>query len=168
MKLYSKSLDIVNKILQYVLAVMFMVMLASSILQVIIRYLVFVSMPWTEELCRYIFSWLVLLGSACTLRAKGHTTVTLLTAKLSVKGKYICRFLTIIALLCLFYCMIVYGTQAAQVAAARKSTALRIHMNYIYMAVPVSGVLMALYTIDELAALIRDFCNEFFKKGGNT
>lgn len=165
MKVYSKILDGINLVLQYILAVMFAVMLIASILQVVIRYLTVVSMPWTEELCRYVFSWLVLLGSACTLRAKGHTIVTLLTDKLPQTGKYICRFVTIIALMCLFYCMIVNGWQSAAVAAARKSAALRIHMNYIYMAVPVSGALMALFTIDDFVALIKEVIAYYKKKG---
>lgn len=60
----------------------FVVMLLSSLAQVLFRYALEIPVPWTEELARFLFVIAMLLGMAIAVREKEHIVVDFLFRKL--------------------------------------------------------------------------------------
>lgn len=92
-----------------------------------------------------------MLASAYVVGKKGHLCVTLLSDNLNEKGR---RFLEIVVqvlfLLFAAVIMIYGGWQASMVTMGQISPSLSIPMGYVYMAVPVSGAVMLLYSLMNL------------------
>ena len=107
--------------------------------------------PLTEELFRFGLVWVAMLASAYVVGKKGHLCVTLLSDNLNEKGR---RFLEIVVqvlfLLFAAVIMIYGGWQASMVTMGQISPSLSIPMGYVYMAVPVSGAVMLLYSLMNL------------------
>ena len=68
LKVYSKFLDVLEKIQKAVLAITVPVMVFVMLYQVILRYVFAHSNSWSEEVTRYLFIFNVMLASAIAVR----------------------------------------------------------------------------------------------------
>ena len=72
----DKMEEIINKIVELVLTPMFMILAGVSLLQVIFRYFLRISLPWSEELARYLFIYTTYLGSVIGVSRNIHIDIT--------------------------------------------------------------------------------------------
>ena len=72
----DKIEEIINKIVELVLTPMFMILAGVSLLQVIFRYFLRISLPWSEELARYLFIYTTYLGSVIGVSRNIHIDIT--------------------------------------------------------------------------------------------
>ena len=69
MKIFRQINDKICSVEEIMLFFFGMILITSVALQVICRYLLRISTPWTEELARYMFCWIVPIGAGyCTAR----------------------------------------------------------------------------------------------------
>ena len=66
---YIKFVDALNKVVRVILVGMFIVMFLTAFLQVIIRNMTTGSIPWSDELCRYLIIFIVWLGAGLAARS---------------------------------------------------------------------------------------------------
>ena len=71
----------------------FSTMLILMVLQVVFRYVLRVSVPWTDELARSLYIWQIFLGAALAHRYSGHIQITILLDRLSIPKKRIFDFI---------------------------------------------------------------------------
>ena len=113
------------------------------IYQVGARYLFDRPPSWTEEFARYLQVWLVLLAAPVCLRRGMHLAVDLLTPRLPRLPRTVLRA-AIHVLVGLFG--LAFAVQAVlllKIAALQTSPALGISMVWPYLALPLSGLLVA-------------------------
>ena len=72
----DKMEEIIEKIVSLVLTPMFMLLAAVSLLQVVFRYFLRISLPWSEELARYLFIYTTYLGSVIGVSRNIHIDIT--------------------------------------------------------------------------------------------
>lgn len=58
-------------------------LLVALTTQIVSRYVLTTPMVWTEEISRYLFIWLVLIGSAYVSAGNNHLALTVLTDRLN-------------------------------------------------------------------------------------
>ncbi len=68
MRVLKRVLGCVNTVTEYVVSVLLVIMVVVVFLQVIFRFVIHASLPWSEELSRYILVWLSFLGAAIGVR----------------------------------------------------------------------------------------------------
>ena len=78
MKTLQKISDTINKIVSYVGMVIFIVLIIACVAQVFFRFVLNHSLSWTEELARFMFIWMHLLGASLLIQGRGHATVTVI------------------------------------------------------------------------------------------
>lgn len=94
----SKLLDkILGGFLEALLAIMVLVV----ILQVLARYVIQVSIPWTEEAARYMLAYLTFVGAAIALKEGKHIVVDVLYQRLP--SHYLRSLNILLHLLILFF-----------------------------------------------------------------
>lgn len=124
----------------------------SIALQVVAR-LLFAAPPfWTEELARYLFVWVVCIGSAEVVRARGHITMDILAL---VFGGRLWTMLHIVLntlVLAILAVLVWYGTLGAIRASRVDSIALGVPEAFLFAALPVGAALMALRMIAVIAS----------------
>lgn len=72
-----------NNILKYICSICLTIMVVIVVLNTILRYIFSTSIIQTEELCRYLFLWLIYMATITVWKEKGHICVTILTDHLS-------------------------------------------------------------------------------------
>ncbi|WP_022942298.1 TRAP transporter small permease [Psychromonas hadalis] len=118
--------------------------------QVISRYVIGKPSTITDELARYLFMWVALIGAAYTTGQKRHLAIDLLTMKLSGKRKLINEIFIQFAIAAFALIVLVYGglnLALKTLATGQVTPALGWEMGYIYFCLPISGSLIIFYSV---------------------
>ena len=130
-----------------VCCVLFAAIIIVGVIAVFFRYVLNSPLMWSEELMRFCQIYLILLGSALTVRQDGHTAIDFVqTFFLGKHPKANMVYFIITRLVCVA-CLVAFipcSIELMDKMGGTLSAALRIPMRYIYLAFPVGAVLMIL------------------------
>ncbi|MDR1376972.1 MAG: TRAP transporter small permease [Synergistaceae bacterium] len=149
----KKVLDFLQRLTEYVLFLMVAAMVVIVFAQVIFRFALRASLPWSEEAARYIMVWISMLGAGIGIRRKGHIGVEAVVMLLPAVLKRAVAMLTTLVASGFFLGMVVYGIKICRVVTAQESPAMEISMAIPYGSLVVGGALMLLYSLEELLNL---------------
>lgn len=127
------------------LAAMVAVITAVTFLQVFTRYVVGDPLIWTEELARYLFVWITLIGGAAAVRTRGHFGLDILrrfAPPLRTPLGALSTLVVFTFLGLLFYTGILETRQSS----TQISHALGVNMHWAYIAIPI-GAALALWHV---------------------
>ena len=147
--------DWTNKIIVPIASIIFVILGLATVIQVVARYFLETSMPWTEELARYAFIWSTLLGASVLVKSKGHPGVDAITGKLKGQVKIVQEALLAIVIMIIAAVGIRYGIELVQITMGQTSAALNIPYGFIYLSFPVSCIAMIIHELSELADLVQ-------------
>lgn len=157
----EKLLKGLNKLLYGISVSAMIAMLLIIFLQVIMRYCFNHTFEWSEELARFLFVWVVFLGSALIMGEGGHLAVQLLPKKFegTIVGNVMALFINACSYAFILL-LLIQGSKMTSIMTFQTAPGLGISMSWVYVVIPVSASLMMLY-------LFRDTIN-IIKKFGNT
>ena len=165
LKAYSKFLDIIELILKWFICIAGITMVAVITYQVILRYCFHQSNVWSEELARYLFAYIVLLGAVIATRRQSQLQIDFLINLWKPKIRHlITAVCTLLGMIFLFY-LLKYSIILCQGSFRNTSAGMRIPFAYIYMCLPIGSFLMILTSIEVVAKNIADFLN--YDEGSN-
>ena len=148
--------NLLNK-LDRVLAFFLMVLMATIVIdvswQVLSRFIVGDPSSVTEEIARFLLVWIGLLGAAYAYRQHSHLGLDILTAKMPPARKHIAElFSQIMCFIFAAWVMVYGGIQLVllQLELGQTSAALEIKMGYVYSVIPLAGLLICIYAIDDM------------------
>ena len=155
-KCLDDNLVKVRKVVNILIIILFGVQVVVVFIQVIARYIFNNPFSWSEEMARYIQVWMILLVSSICVRKNAHFAIDYLTYKLNFRYKKILDI--VVNLILLFYIFIIttYGWRIVVTifSFGQTSPAMLMPLYLIYLAIPVSGVLMFLEVLIRLLKLI--------------
>jgi TRAP-type C4-dicarboxylate transport system permease small subunit len=143
-----KVIRLIDQLVAGTLMLAMTLILLTVVWQVISRYILQDPASVTEELSRFLLIWIGLLGAAFAYRQKVHLGFNLIVEKQSeLVRKYI---LTLVELLVITFCattLLFGGSQLVSLTLELEqiSAALGIRMGYVYVVLPVSGLLLIWY-----------------------
>lgn len=130
------------------------IMTIMVFLQVIFRYVLGEALSFSEELARYMFVWSVAMGTALALRKRKHIGVEVFVDWLPVRiGAKINMVGTLLKLL-FFGLLIWYGFVMVGATMDQESPALLLPMGYVYLAIPLSGIVLF---VSEIANFLESY-----------
>lgn len=122
-------------------------LIASVFGQVLYRKLLEGAIPWSEELARYLFVWLVWLGAVVGIQRKAHFGIQLLVERFPRPLRRLAQIIVLAASTLFLGIVICKGFQLAVANWHQLSPAMRIPMTLPYLSVPVSAVLMLYFVL---------------------
>nr|WP_300092520.1 TRAP transporter small permease [Sedimentibacter sp.] len=155
-------LDKLEKVILGILAVLFAVMVVALFFQIVMRFVFKNANTWSEELTRYSFVWLSMLGASVATRRSRNMDVDFLVKKMPKVLRIINTVFTRSLIIAFLLVIIIYGVNLVGMTFKQLSAGLRVPMAYMYGAVPTGGVLMLLFTIENI---IKDIKNSRVKEG---
>jgi len=141
----------IDKIIEYLLVFLLSTLVIDVIWQVVSRYLLSSPSKFTDELAGFLLMWVALLGAAYVTGKRQHLALSLLMSKINSdnvkKLKVIIHFSTIMFA---FFVMIIGGLWLiyTRFYLGQMSAVLQIPIGYVYMVLPLSGVFIVYYSID--------------------
>jgi len=98
--------DLMAKIINVVATAMFVCMMLAALLQIFFRFILKISVPWTEELARILYVYVAFLGLILLESEDNSIKVSFIVDKLPFKQRYILQIclniFSILFLVCLF------------------------------------------------------------------
>lgn len=145
--------------LEMFLAVAFAVLTLDVLWGVFSRYVLGAQSPWTEELAIYLLIWVSLVGASVTYADKGHLGLDYFVGKMEASAQRVAA-LAVEAFVSAFavFAMIYGGYVLVErtIAAKQVSPALGVPMGWIYLAVPIGGVFLLLFSVENALRLLTE------------
>jgi TRAP-type C4-dicarboxylate transport system permease small subunit len=126
---------------------------AVVFLQVMSRYVFHHPFDWPEELARYLFVWVALLGAALALARGAHFGIDALVRRFSPAARTRVALAVHVGLAVFLVRLVQSGWQLAVRVKEQPSPAMEVSMTYPYLAIPVSFAVMLLFTLADLYKL---------------
>jgi TRAP-type C4-dicarboxylate transport system permease small subunit len=149
-------LDAISRILQVTITVLFAVLIIPVTMQIVSRYTGLVPRYiWTEEIARFCFIWIIMIGAMIATRDDSHFDVDLLPAPRTAAGRGLAKLVVHGAMLFMALSFVWYGKEFADEGALQTSEIAELPMLAIYIAWPLAGVVWTLFLGEKIMADIR-------------
>lgn len=145
----------ISKVLGWLCVVFFAVLVLVTVWQVFTRQVLHAPSTWSEELAKITFVWLAFLGSAFVLGERGHIAIDFLARKMPQVGQKLLA--SIVQIIIIFFAvigLIMGGINAASIAWEQNLTALPISIGWVYVVIPITGVIMTFYAATDLYLIV--------------
>ena len=152
----KKFLNTYFKFLKIVLTVLMGVLIIPVAMQIFSRYVGFVPRYiWTEELARFCFIWIILVGAMIAMREDEHFTVDLLPSPKTNKGKALSLMFVDLMTFTMAMVFVVWGWPLVKFGLLQSSEMADMPMIFIYAAWPITGVTWLLFLTERVTDHIK-------------
>jgi TRAP-type C4-dicarboxylate transport system permease small subunit len=148
----------IDKLLEWMLVFFMSILVIDVLWQVISRYIMNSPSSFTDELAGFLLIWVGLLGAAYVAGRREHLAIDLMIQRSSPRRKFHLEMIISVTIIAFaIVVMIIGGTWLVYTRfyLSVKSAALGLPLGIVYLVLPISGVLIAYFDIDNLCNLIN-------------
>jgi len=141
---------ILDRLLEILIMTTMAVLTLDVLWQVFTRFVLKNPSTWTEELATYLLIWVALLGSAVALNRGAHLGVDYLTGKMPVRIRLYTEVFVFLCIALFSLCVMIIGGMDIVISTLKLgqiSPSLEIKVGYVYLALPISGFFLVLYSV---------------------
>ena len=131
------------------------VMAGAVFLQVVMRYLGLTGIDGLEEVPRFLFIWLVMIGAASAMQRGQHTVLDYFINLLNPRARALVLVLTNAVGIVLFLYLIKLSLVLVPNAQMQTSAGLGLPLGWVYVAVPIGAALIILPMLRNILAAVR-------------
>jgi TRAP-type transport system small permease protein len=136
----KKLLDGCHRLLTWLMAATVAILIVPVTLQIISRYTALIpAWIWTEELSRFLFIWMIMLGSMIGVREGTHFVVDI-WPELAPRPAALLQIVSNVFVLAFALVFVWWGVQFVRFGWDQTSELAELPMAFIFIAWPVSGV----------------------------
>ena len=144
MQKIKQSLD---KGIEWILITIMAILTLVVLWQVFTRFVLNDPSSWTEELAKYLLVWVSILGAAYVSGQRAHIAIDIVLQRSSPNNQRKLRFaIDIIIFLFALIVLVIGGINLVQITLPQISSALQIPLGYVYSIIPVSGLIIMVYS----------------------
>ena len=140
-----------DRSLEILLTIVMTVLVVDVVWQVFTRYVMRDPSTWTEELATFLMIWVGMLGASVALYRGAHLGIDYFMGKLAARKRL---FTEVFVFACIGFfsltVMLVGGIQLVRMTLelGQVSPAMGIKMGYVYLAMPISGFFLVVYSVE--------------------
>ncbi|NLJ58548.1 MAG: TRAP transporter small permease [Tissierellia bacterium] len=143
-------LDKLEKTVLAIVAFLFAVMVLALFYQIIMRFVFERANVWSEELTRYSFIWMSMLGSSVATRRSKNMDVDFFVNLMPRKLQKVNSIFTTVLIILFLLVIIIFGVSLVIMTHKQLSAGMQIPMSYMYASVPTGGLLILIFTIETI------------------
>ena len=151
LKLLVQIKESLVKLLEWILILLVAGLVLDVLWQVFSRFVLNDPSSWTDELATLLIIWVAMIGASVAFIRNNHLGVDYFVGKLKPRPRLISEIL-VQGLICLFAVVVLLLGGAKLVTLTllteQVSPALLVKMGHVYMALPLSGLVIALTSIE--------------------
>lgn len=139
------------RLLQVLLTVLMAALVIPVTMQILSRYTgIIPRFIWTEEIARFCFVWIILIGSMIAVRDGSHFDVDVLPHSSNPRVELAMTIVTQLAILAVALTFVRYGWDFAILGSRQQSEIAGLPMLSIYIAWPLAGLTWTAFIIEKL------------------
>ena len=144
--------------LEWLIVAVFAILVLNVLWGVVSRYLLGDQARWSEELARLLMVWLAFLGAVLALVQREHLGLDILVQKFHPDARRMALFC--VQTIVLFFALIVLAFGGIELTlqswqSGQTLPALGISKAWFYLSIPISGILMALATLESMTTALH-------------
>jgi len=148
----------IDKGLEWGLVFIMSVLVIDVLWQVFSRYVMSSPSSFTDELAGFLLIWVGLLGAAYVAGKREHLAIDILLQRSSPQRRY--KLELIISVLIILFAVLVLIIGGSWLAYTRfylgvTSAALGLPLGVVYLVLPISGVLITYFDIDNMVRMVK-------------
>lgn len=157
MQILKTVRSVLNKVLGGINVFLFAFMVVIGTYQILVRYLFNKPSTVSEELMTYSFSWMALFAVAYVFGKREHMRMGFLVDKLQTSVKRVLDIVIEVIIFVFAVIVMLYGgVQITSLTMTQKTASLGIPMGYIYMIIPICGILIIAYSTLNIIDIVCD------------
>jgi TRAP-type C4-dicarboxylate transport system permease small subunit len=150
-----KVIDVYYRLLNILLVVTVAILIVPVTIQILSRHTPLVpTLIWTEEMARFLFIWMIMIGSMVGIRDGAHFDVDL-WPELSPRANALLRVVADLFILALALVFIWYGIRFVQFGWDQTSELAELPMAWIFTAWPLAGFTWVVFLGERFLANLR-------------
>lgn len=150
--------NFVDKTIEFICIAFVGLMTVLVTWQVFTRYALKSPSAITEQLSKYMFVWLVLLGSAYVFGKREHMSMEFIREKFTGRMRISIEIIIELIVMAFALGILVYGGyKNTLLTMTQQDSALPIKIGLVYAMLPVSGVITAFYSLCNIINFSKDF-----------
>jgi TRAP-type C4-dicarboxylate transport system permease small subunit len=150
-----RFIEFYHRLLTWLMVGTVAVLIVPVTLQIVSRYTALIpSWIWTEELSRFLFIWMVMLGAMIGIREGTHFEVDV-WPDLRPKASALLRIVSNVFVLVFALVFVWWGIEFVRFGWSQNSELAELPMAFIFMAWPVAGVTWVLFLGESFLANFR-------------
>ena len=140
----------IDKTVRVVVSAMIAVFTVVILVSIFFRYVLNDSLVWSEQVCRYLYVWMVMLGMPVVYREKGNVAFDLLYNKFSPRVKRLFHVTTDLLIACFSGFLALQGLKYTILKGSTIITGINLPQGYLYVSQSIGGVIMILFVIEHI------------------
>ncbi len=151
---------LIDKIIEVIIVGLLTIMVINVSWQVFSRFVLSNPSSWTEELTRYLLIWLGMLGAGYVTGQKMHLAIDYFAKKGSKQIQYYIELIVHFSILLFAITVLVIGgfnLVGLTLYLEQISASLQIQLGYVYLALPISGLLIVFYSAENIFETIKSW-----------
>jgi TRAP-type transport system small permease protein len=150
-----KLIDAYYRLLNILLVVTVAILIVPVTIQILSRHTPLVpTLIWTEEMARFLFIWMIMIGSMVGIRDGAHFDVDL-WPELPPRANALLRLVTDLFILAMALVFIWYGIRFVQFGWDQTSELAELPMAWIFTAWPLAGFTWVVFLGERFLANLR-------------
>jgi TRAP-type transport system small permease protein len=145
---FSRFSSTLNKLVAWAAMTMLTILVVVVLVAVFFRYVLGDSLPWSEEVARYLCVWVGFIGASVALNRRVHIGVEFFVDRLSPALKRRVKTTVDFVILGLLLFITYFGIELVFFQIPQRSSALLISMAWPYASVPVGTSLMVIQCLN--------------------
>ncbi len=140
---------------EWVCMVLMVVLSIDLLLGVFSRYVLVRTFTWYDEIARGCFVWLTFLGAAVGVKRQAHFRLHILVDRLSPRLRQATVVLLPLVVIIFAGVLIQQGLVFFELGKFQQTPVMGLPKTWIYVAIPIGGALMILYSLGPLWSALR-------------
>jgi len=156
--MFERVLEGFCQLLRVLVGLLIAALIVPVFMQVLARYTgIIPTYLWTEELAKFIFIWIVMLGSMIAVWEGTHFDVRVIRDARSPLGRLLQQGFVLI-MICVFAILFArFGIDYAKFGSIQSSVMMQINMLWVYVTVPLAGFVWAIFALYRLWQVIGNY-----------
>ncbi|MEO8144278.1 MAG: TRAP transporter small permease [Betaproteobacteria bacterium] len=156
----KRLIDLYHRLLTWLMVGTIAVLIVPVTLQIISRYTALIpSWIWTEELSRFMFIWMVMLGAMIGVRERSHFEVDV-WPELKPRAGALLRIVSNLFVLVFALVFVWWGIEFVRFGWNQHSELAELPMPFIFLAWPVAGATWVLFLGESFVENFRIFAGK--------
>ncbi len=146
------------QLLRVLVGLLIAALIVPVFMQVLARYTGLIpTYLWTEELAKFIFIWIVMLGSMVAVWENTHFDVRVIPDAQTPLGKLL-QVGFVLLMVCSFALLFAwFGIGYAKFGSIQTSVMMQINMLWIYLSVPLAGFVWFVFAFFRLCQVVQSY-----------
>jgi TRAP-type transport system small permease protein len=141
---------------EWICLILMVVLSIDLLLGVFSRYVLVRTFTWYDEIARGCFVWLTFLGAAVGVKRQAHFRLHIIVDRLTPRLRQ--AMVVILPLVVIIFAgvLIQQGLVFLEIGKFQQTPVMGLPKTWIYVAIPIGGALMILYSLGPLWRALRD------------